>query len=151
MLSQLPRKVPPGPTFIGSLLLDWRLVPLPAILLGIFKPNFWQAILTFLVTLPISIGTVVCLKNLHCAKRQEKAGAELPPPISSKSFGGLDIVKGLRWEYHFGYIGDCYFGHERLHRRTNAKPFLGELVSNWGEQIGHTMSVTIFWEPRVRG
>lgn len=31
------------------------------------------------------------------------------------------------------------------------KYFLGELVSNWGEKLGHTMSIVIFWEPRVRG
>ena len=106
-LSQLPRKVPPGLTFIFSLLLDWRLAPLPAILIGIFKPNFWQTTLTFLATLPVSVGAAVWLKNLHYAKRQKELGADLPPRISSKSFGGLDILKGLRWEYHFGYIGNC--------------------------------------------
>jgi len=33
---------------------------------------------------------------------------------------------------------------------VNAESLLGELMSNWGEQLGHTMSITILWEPRVR-
>jgi len=37
-----------------------------------------------------------------------------------------------------------------LRHSINADTLLGELVSNWGEQLGHTMSITIFWEPRVR-
>jgi len=150
-LLQLSRKVPPGLTLIGSLLSNWKLVSLPLILSGAFKANFWQAVLIFLATLPISIAVLVCLRNRRHAKRQKELGAELPPSIPSKSFGGLDVLKGLRWEYYFGYIGDSYFRFKGLCRSMNIKAFSGEILSNWGEQLGHTMSVAIFWEPRVRG
>lgn len=136
---------------VGSLLSNWKLVSLPLILSGVFKPNFWQAILIFLATLPVSIAALVCLRNRNHAKRQKELGAELPPSIPSKSFGGLDVLKGLRWEYYFGYIGDSHFRCERFCRSINIRAFLGEMVSNWGEQLGHTMSVMILWEPRVRG
>ena len=119
--SQLSKKVPPGFTFIGSLLLNWRLVSLPVILSGIFKPNIWQTILIFLVTLPISVATVVCLRNLRYTKRLKGLGAELPPLLPSKSVGGLDLLKDLRWEYRFGYLGDCYLRCERLCHGMNAK------------------------------
>ena len=89
-------------TLIGSLLLGWKLVSPTVILLGIFKPNPWQAILIFLATLPISIAIVVGLGNLRSAKRQKELGAELPPPIHNESLGGLDVLKSLRWEYRFG-------------------------------------------------
>ena len=107
-LSQLSRKVPPGLTLIGSLLSNWKLVSLPLILLGVFKPNFWQTVLIFLATFPISIAVLVCVRNRCYAKRQEELGAVFPPLIPSKSFGGLDILRSLRWEYHFGYIGDSH-------------------------------------------
>lgn len=106
--SQLSRKAPPGLVLIGSLLLNWRLVSLPVILLGIFKPNIWKTILIFLATLPISVATVVCLRNLRYAKRLKDLGADLPPLLPSKSLGGLDLIKSLRWEYRFGYLGNCY-------------------------------------------
>ncbi|KAF9645457.1 cytochrome P450 [Thelephora ganbajun] len=128
-LSQLSKKVPPGLALIGSLLFNWKIASLPLTLLGIFRPNFWQAILIFLATLPVSVAILVSLRDRRYAKRQKELGARLPPPIPSKSFAGLDVLKDLRREYHFGYIG--------------------ELVSNWGEQLGHTMSATIFWEPRI--
>ena len=120
-LSQLPTKVPPGLTFIGSLLLNWRLISLPLILSGIFKPNIWQAILIFLATLPISVALVVCLRNLHRAKRLKELGAELPPLLASKSPGGLDLLKGLRWEYRFGYLGDSYLRCERFRHNIDIK------------------------------
>ena len=106
---QLSRKVPPGLTLIGSLLSNWKLVSLPLILSGVFKLNFWQTILIFLATLSISIVTAVYLRNRRYAKRLKKLDAVLPPQVPSNSFGGLDVLKGLRWEYHFGYIGDSYF------------------------------------------
>lgn len=109
-LSQLSRMVPPGLTLIGSLLFNWKLVSLPLILLGVFKPNCWQTILIFPTTLSISFATVVYLQNRSHAKRRKELGAEFPPSIPSKSFGGLDVLSALRWEYHFGYIGDFYFG-----------------------------------------
>ena len=109
-ISQLSRKVPPGLILIGSLLSNWKLVSLPLILSGVFKPNFWQTILIFPATLSISIAIAVYLRNRRYAKRQKELGAVLPPPIPSKSFGGLDVLRSLRWEYHFGYIGDSYFG-----------------------------------------
>jgi len=102
------RKAPPGLVLVSSLLLNWRLVSLPVVLSGIFKPNIWQTILIFLATLPISVATVVCLRNLRYAKRLKELGAELPPLLPSKSLGGLDLLKALRWEYCFGYLGDCY-------------------------------------------
>lgn len=108
-ISQLSRKVPPGLTLIGSLLFNWKLVSLPLILLGAFKPNFWQTILIFPTTLSISIVATVYLRNRRHVKRQNELGAVFPPSIPSKSFGGLDVLKGLRWEFHFGYIGDSYF------------------------------------------
>jgi len=112
-LFQPSRKVPPGLTLIGSLLLNWKLVSLPVILLGVFKPNFWQAISILLVAPPVSITAVVCLRNHRFAKKQQELGAEFPPLIPTKSLGGLDVLKGLRWEYYFGYIGDYYSGCER--------------------------------------
>lgn len=39
---------------------------------------------------------------------------------------------------------------EWLRYSINTETLLGELVSNWGEQVGHTMSIAILWEPRVR-
>ena len=107
---QLSRKVPPGLTLIGSLLSNWKLVSLPLILSGIFKLNLWQTILIFPATLSISIVTAVYLRNCRYAKRLKKLDAVLPPQIPSNSFGGLDVLKGLRWEYNFGYIGDSYCG-----------------------------------------
>ena len=118
-LSQLPTKVPPGLTLIGSLLLNWRLVSLPLILSGIFKPNIWQTILVFLATLPISVALVVCLRNLHRTKRLKELGAELPPPLTSRLPGGLDLLKGLRWEYRFGYLGDFHPRCERFCHSMN--------------------------------
>ena len=80
----------------------------------------------FSATLPISIGAVARFRNLHRTNRQKELGARLPPSIPSKSFGGLDILKSLRWEYHFGYLGDYCLGceifpqykHENLSRRN---------------------------------
>lgn len=122
-LSRLLRKVPPGLTLIGSLLSNRKLVSLPLILLAVFKPNFWQTILIFPATLLISIAAVVYLRNRRYAKKQKELGAELPPSIPSQSFGGLDVLKALRWEYHFGYIGDSYSEHERLCHSMSVKIF----------------------------
>jgi len=108
-ISQLSRKIPPGLALIGSLLSNWKLISLPLILSGVFKPSFWQAVLIFLVTLSTSVVTAVYLRNRRYSKRQKELGAVLPPSIPSKSFGGLDVLKALRWEYHFGYIGDSNF------------------------------------------
>ena len=104
--SQLLRKTPPGLILIGSILLNWRLVSLPVILSGIFRPNVWQTISIFLATLPISVAAAVCLRNLRYAKRLKELGAEFPPLLPGKSLGGLDLLKALRWEYRFGYLGD---------------------------------------------
>ena len=71
----------------------------------------------------------------------------LPPSIPDESFGGFDLLKTLRREFYFGYIGNPYL-REIL---PPYKRFLGETINSWGEQLGHTMSVMIFWEPRVRG
>lgn len=121
-LSQLSRKVPPGLRFVTSLLFDWKLVSLPLILYGIFKPKFWQTILVFPVTLPVSIAAMVFLRDYRYAKRRDELGAGFPRPIPSKSFGGLDVVKSLRWEYHFGYIGEFLsFGYRRSCCRVNTK------------------------------
>ena len=106
----LSRKCPPGLAFIASLLLNWKLVSLPVVLLAIFKPSFWPATLIFLTALPLSVVALVCLQNLRHVRRQTELGAELPPPIPTKSVGGLDLLKEFRWEYHFGYLGDCYSG-----------------------------------------
>lgn len=128
-LSQLSKRVPPGPKFLASLLVNWKLVSLPLVLLAIFKPGLWLAALIFPATLPVSLAVLVILRRYRDARRRKELNAESPPSIPSKSLGGLDIVKSLRWEYHFGYIGN--------------------LVTNWGEQFGHTMSVMVFWEPRI--
>jgi hypothetical protein len=121
-VSQLSRRVPPGLTLIGSLLSNWKLISLPLILSGVFKPNLWQTILIIPTTLSISIARAVYLRNRHYAKRQKELGAVLPPSIPNKSFGGLDVLKGLRWEYRFGYIGDSS-PDEGLRRSMNAKTF----------------------------
>lgn len=125
----LSRKVPPGPRLILSHLFNWKLVSLPLILFGIFRPSFWQAILILPATFPISIAILVCLRDYRHARRQKKLGAVPPPSVPSNSFAGLDVVKALRWEYQFGYTGD--------------------LVSSWGEKLGHTMTAKILWEPRI--
>jgi len=106
--SQLSKRLPPGLVFTGSLLLNWRLLFLPVILWGIFKPNIWQAILIFLATLPISTATVLYLRNRRYTKTLKELGAEFPPLLPSKSPGGVDLLKSLRWEYRFGYLGDFY-------------------------------------------
>lgn len=121
LFSKTSRKVPPGITFTGSILLNWKIVSLPLTLLGIFRPNLWQAILLLLATLPISIAAVVCFRNLRHAKRMKELGAELPPLIPTKSFGGLEVLKGLRWEYHFGYLGNSDFRRERINYRMNTR------------------------------
>jgi hypothetical protein len=97
--------------YITSLFLDWKLISLPLILSGVLKPNFWQAILIFLSTIPVSIAILIYLRNHQYARRWKEAGAEFPPQIPSQTLGGLDIVQSLRWEYHFGFIGDPYFGY----------------------------------------
>ena len=107
-LSQLSRRVPPGLTFVGSLLFNWKLISLPLVLSGVFRPNVWQMILMVPITLPISIATVVYLRNRSYAKRQQELGTILPPSIPYESFGGLDLLKTLRREFYFGYIGNPY-------------------------------------------
>ena len=121
--SQLWRKVPPGLRCIISLSLNWKLVSLPLILSGILKPNFWQMILIFLTSLPFSIATLVCLRNHRHANRQKELGVELPPFIPSKTFGGLDVVEALRWEFRFGYMGDSSFGYQRFFPVQTQKTF----------------------------
>ena len=71
-------------------------------------------ILIFPTTLFISVVTVVYLRNRSYEKRQKELDVEFPPSITSKSFGGLDGVKELRWKYHFGYIGNSNSRRERL-------------------------------------
>lgn len=149
-LSRLSRKLPPGLTFVGSLLFNWKLVSLPLILSAVFRPNLWQTILMIPFTLPISIATVVYLQSRRYAKRQKELGTRLPPSVPYESFGGLDLLKTLRREFYYGYIGNPYLS-EISSRYKRTKRFLGETVNNWGEQLGHTMSAMIFWEPRVRG
>lgn len=121
--SQLWRKIPPGLRYIISLLFNWKLVSLSLILSGVFKPNFWQTVLIFSASLPISIAALVCLQNHRHAKRQRELAAELPPFIPTTTFGGLDVVKALRWEYHFGYIGNSSFVHKKVCHSANAKTF----------------------------
>lgn len=115
------RKVPPGLRFIASLSLDWKPLSLFLILSGVFKPDFWQAILIFSISLPLSVAALVCLRNYRHAKRQKQLGAEFPPSIPSRTFGGLDVVKALRREYHFGYIGDSSLEYPQLRYRINAE------------------------------
>ena len=71
----------------------------------------------------------------------------LPPSIPNKPFGGFDLLKTLRREFYFGYIGNPHLWEIS----SPYKRFLGGTINNWGEQLGHTMSIMIFWEPRVRG
>jgi hypothetical protein len=111
-LFRLWNKVPPGLRFIVSLSFNWKLVSLPLILSGVFKPNFWQTILIFSTSLPISVAVLVCLRNYRHAKKEKELGAESPPSVPGRIFGGLDVVKDLRWEYHFGHIGDSPFGYQ---------------------------------------
>ena len=111
-LSRLWKKVPPGPKFVASLLFDWKLFSLPLILSGVFKPNFWQTILIFSTSLPISVAALVSLRNYRYAKKEKDLGAESPPSVPSKIFGGLDVVKDLRWEYHSGHLGDFSFRYQ---------------------------------------
>ena len=112
--SQLWKKIPPGPKFVVSLLFNWKLFSLPLILSGVFKSNFWQTILIFSISLPFSVAALVCLRNYRQAKKEKELGAESPPSVPSKVFGGLDVVKDLRWEYRFGHLGDSPFRYQEF-------------------------------------
>lgn len=104
-LLRLPKKFPPGLRFTASLLCNWKLLSLPLILSAVFKPNFWQAVFISLVALAVSSAALIFLRDHHYAKRRGETGAEFPPLIPSKTFGGLDIVQALRRETQSGYLG----------------------------------------------
>jgi hypothetical protein len=130
------RRVPPGLTLIGSLFLDWKLVSLPANSLGSLQ------------TKPLADDL-----DLPCRPSHFDCRGSVPkePPLCEETEGtwrgapSTHFLASRSEDWTCSKVSDgnitlvtsviVISGRERPCRGMNKKRFLGELVSNWGEQI----------------
>lgn len=107
-------KLPPGPSYIVSQLLSWKiagyvlsvtLIHLWAEAVGVSAP-VWAIVAFSAITLPV----VLCVQSKHQYWRNERAaaalGARLAPKVSGKQPLGVDLISAILEAHKSGYIGE---------------------------------------------
>jgi hypothetical protein len=107
-------RLPPGPSYIVSQLLSWKiggyvlsvaLIRIWAEAVGVYAP-VWAIVASLVITLPV----VLWVQSKHRYWRDERTaaalGARLAPKVTGKLPLGMDLISALLEAHKSGYIGE---------------------------------------------
>lgn len=114
MTSTPKPKLPPGPSYIVSLILSWKaasyvssivLTHVAANAIGIYAP-VWAIVASSIIALPAILYAQSELYYWRDKRTAAALGAQLAPRVSTKKPFGMDLVAALLEAHKTGYMGE---------------------------------------------